>query len=232
MMVVGGRKSVKSRVGKARTYNAKKANPKLVSSRLANAGVRKYRKDTGYVDTGNAGAPIAFAFTTTGTVSLVAGGISQGSSVNQRQGKFINWKSMQIRGKVIPSGGAAAGSTTVCTLLIVYDKQPTGVLPAISDILDAINSSAMNKDAASSRFRILKRMDYCVVASDASPYRVHRVDEFLDLRMKKCEFRAAGDGLIGDFAYGAIYAVSVGDHGVGANSADGALVFRTRFVDP
>ena len=43
--------------------------------------------------------------------------------------------------------------------MIVYDKRPTGALPTVSDILVSASSSAMNNDANTGRFSILKRHD-------------------------------------------------------------------------
>ena len=65
-------------------------------------------------------------------------------------------KGLQCRGNL--QNGSTANSNDVA-FMIVYDKRPTGALPTVSDILVSASSSAMNNDANTGRFSILKRHD-------------------------------------------------------------------------
>lgn len=227
MIVTGGRKSVKSRLKDRSSYKkSAKSNPKMSKIR---GEMERMKERTGYKDNGSSGSPVTLEFSTTGSIVLIADAISQGSSVNQRKGKFVNWKSLQVKGWIKPN---ATTTYSKVAYLVVYDKQPGTALPAISDILDTIHPNSLNKDAASQRFRVLKRVDSTVVNSNSSDRYVHDVDFFLDLKGKKCEFRALGTGEIADIGYGALYFVAVGDQVTGGTlPPTGSLVMRTRFYD-
>ena len=82
--------------------------------------------------------------------------VAQGAAVTQRVGKKIVMKGLQCRGNL--QNGSTANSNDVA-FMIVYDKRPTGALPTVSDILVSASSSAMNNDANTGRFSILKRHD-------------------------------------------------------------------------
>lgn len=182
-------------------------------------------RDTGYVDLAQA----SYAFDTTGSITLLAT-VAQGASVNQRIGKKIKWKSLQMR-------GFAANSSTAlfndCAMLIVYDRRPTGSLPAITDVLNTANSNSFNNDANSGRFRILKRMDVGLVGNSTSLTEnyAQSCDFFVNLRGLPCVFKAAGTGAIGDIEEGALYMITVGQNAAGTAAAYINAGFRTRFVD-
>ena len=140
-----------------------------------------------------------------GLITLIAT-VAQGTSVNQRVGKKIQWKSMQIRGTV------QANATTVSNnsaWLIVYDRRPTGSLPAITDVLSSATAISFTNDANSGRFQILKRWNDTILgnvgtAGQQTDKSSIVVDEFLSLRFPPCAYKAAGTGAIGDIEQGAL----------------------------
>lgn len=183
-------------------------------------------KETGFVDL----AAAAYAADTTGSITLIAT-IAQGASVNQRVGKKILLKSIQIRGNAKVN---AATLLTDLAYLIVYDKRPTGALPAITDILVTANSNSLNNDANSGRFKILKRVDEVFSGNATTPatgLEIKDMGAFLKLPNLPVNFKAAGTGAIGDIEMGALYLVTVGDSVAGTAAGNFALAFRTRFVD-
>lgn len=188
-------------------------------------------KETGFVDT----ALASYNMDTTGSIALIPT-IAQGASVNQRIGKKIVLKSLQARGQVF---NGATGSINDVAFLIVYDKRPTGALPAITDILVTATAAAMNNDANSGRFQILKRCDFLLVGNITGTPATQSLTEtsalsadfFLDLKMKPEVFKAAGTGAIGDIEEGALYIVTVGSIAAGTAAATLSMAFRTRFVD-
>ena len=114
-------------------------------------------KESGFVDL----AAATYACNSTGLITLIAT-VAQGTSVNQRVGKKIQWKSMQIRGTV------QANATTVSNnsaWLIVYDRRPTGSLPAITDVLSSATAISFTNDANSGRFQILKRWNDTILGN-------------------------------------------------------------------
>lgn len=185
-------------------------------------------RETGFVDLASAG----YALDTTGSVTLIAT-IPQGASVNQRVGKKILLKSLQIRGLCFNGTTAAINDVA---FLIVYDKRPTGSLPAVSDILVSASASAFNNDANSGRFEIIKREDFVLLGNQAAAANYTEQmavssDCYIDLRSRQSVFKAAGTGAIGDIEEGALYLVTVGNSAAGTGAATAQLAFRTRFLD-
>jgi len=182
-------------------------------------------KETGYVDLALANYPLD----TTGSVTLIAT-IAQGTAVTQRVGKKVLLKSIQIRGSVSNNSAATVNDVAY---LIVYDRRPTGSLPAVTDILDTASSRSMNNDANSGRFKILRRVD-CALVGNITTYTestMKSIDDYIKLNKLPMVFKAAGTGAIGDIEEGALYLVTVGMSAAGTAAAQLSAGFRTRFVD-
>lgn len=185
------------------------------------------QKETGFVDTVTA----VYALDSVGSIALIpTAGIAQGASVNQRVGKKIMLKSLQSRGYVLNNATATVND---CAILIVYDKRPTGSLPAITDILVSASAQSLNNDANAGRFRILKRMDFMLIGNSTTTTEATAMssDFFLDLKGLPQVFKAAGTGTIADIEEGALYLVTVGITAAGTAAASASLSFRTRFID-
>lgn len=183
-------------------------------------------RETGYVDL----AVANYAADTTGTVTLIAT-IAQGASVNQRVGKKVLLKSLQGRGQIY--NGTTATINDVA-FLIVYDKRPTGALPAVTDILVSAASVSFNNDVNSGRFKILKRVDLMLSGIPSTTNGDGPADSgdfYLNLKGLPAVFKAAGTGAIGDIEEGALYLVTVGSQAAGTAAAVVQLAFRTRFLD-
>lgn len=198
-----------------------------MSSRLQRApGVPR---ESGFVDLANASYNLDNAGGAT-SVTLIAT-VAQGASVNQRVGKKIMWKSLQCRGTMNNRTTSVANDVAV---MIVYDKRPTGALPAVTDILNTATAASFNNDANSGRFRILKRIDEVLIGNTTTPTTGQEekdVSFFLDLKGMPSVFKAAGTGAIGDIEEGALYLVCVGDNAAGTAAAYLTAGFRTRFID-
>lgn len=188
-------------------------------------------QETGFVDL----AAATYAFDTTGSIVLLAT-IAQGASVNQRVGKKVVLKSIQGRGQAV--NGTTAANNDVA-FLIVYDRRPTGALPAITDILNTATSKSFNNDANSGRFTILKRWDGMLLGPITGVIATEQLtdcsavstDFYLDLKKRPLNFKAAGTGAIGDIEEGALYLVTVGINAAGTAAASLDMGFRTRFID-
>lgn len=183
-------------------------------------------KETGFVDL----VAASYALDTTGTVTLIAT-VPQGASVNQRVGKKIVLKSLQGRGFMF--NGTTATINDVA-FIIVYDKRPTGALPAVTDILVSAAANSMNNDANSGRFRILKRVDGLlsgIPATTNGDGPAQSIDFYLPISGLQTVYKAAATGAIADIEEGALYLVTVGNVATGTAAATLQVGFRTRFVD-
>jgi len=186
------------------------------------------QQDPGFVDLASA----TYNYSTTGSIALL-NTVAQGASNSQRIGKRYRLKSLQCRGYILNNPDAIANDNA---FLIVYDKKPTGSLPAITDILVSANSISFNNDANSGRFQILKRVDFIMTGNNTSTATVQSntimsCDFFLNLKMKPVVCKAAGTGAIGDIEEGALYLVTVGSTAAGTSAATGTMAFRVRYVE-
>ena len=189
-------------------------------------------RELGYVDVDKAPYPLD----TTGSVTLL-NTIAQGASVNQRVGKKVQLKGIQARGVSFNNTGASFNDFAY---LIVWDKRPTGALPAVTDILTAALPTAMNNDANAGRFSILKRVDGVMIGNSSFTGAVANAltdcsaldqDWYLDLKGRETVYKAAATGAIGDIEQGALYLVTVGSNAPGAIAAVLYQAFRLRFLD-
>lgn len=75
--------------------------------------------------------------------------VRQGNSVNQRIGNNIKMADVMFRGTISPSATGVGGT---CRLMLIYDRQTNGALPAISTILsDSDQGGATNTGVNSGR---------------------------------------------------------------------------------
>lgn len=184
-------------------------------------------RNTGYVDFPTGGGLEVFPLNTTGKIKHV-NVVPQGSSQSQRIGKKIALKGFQIRG-FATNNATSIGS--LCSVIFVYDKRPTLVLPAITDVLVAANSTSLNNRVNSDRFSIMRRWDWYMNGSATDGETTANTGaafcQYIKVpkKYRKCVFQAVGDGAIGDVAIGAVYMISVGNL---ADGADADLSVRVR----
>jgi len=171
-----------------------------------------------------------YALNTTGSITLVAT-IAQGASVNQRIGKRAYYKSLLVRGSLF---AGASGTLADATMMFVYDKRPTGALPAITDILTAINSTAFMNDNNTGRFEVIRRNDFCLIGNSTTPstgQEMKNMDIYIPLNKRPITFESVGTGAIGDIDSGAIYMVLLSSVVAGTAAPSSSLAIRTRFTE-
>lgn len=171
---------------------------------LARAVRGESRKNSHYTDGGAFTlyfVPDTFACGTAGMMD-----ISQGTAETERVGKRVRLISMQIRG-VINVGPAAPLNPLYCVLLVVYDRNPTGAMPALTDILNTNWPGAPNNVVNADRFRIVMRRAYGVSYTMQIPI---IVEEFIDLTGLSVEYGAATNGALTNIRSGALYLLAVG----------------------
>lgn len=183
-------------------------------------------QEVNYVDLGQAN----YGFNSTGTITLLAT-IAQGASVNQRIGKRAYYKSLLIRGWIQNLSTAVYNDVTI---LIIYDKRPTGALPLITDILTAATPTAFMNDNNTGRFEVIRRIDCMLIGNTASPStgeEVKSIDEYIRLKKRPITFESAGTGAIGDIDSGALYMITLGMTAAGTAAATSTLNCRVRFTE-
>lgn len=189
--------------------------------------VRKSKVEKNFVDL----APASYAANTTGSITLLAT-IPQGASQSQRIGKKVMMRSCQIRGECVADTTTA---TSMASLIIVYDKRPTGSLPAITDVLVSANANSMTNDVNSGRFKILRRINYSLngnnlTAGQQTGTTGYFIDDFFKIN-KRAVYKAAATGAIGDIEEGAIYGITVGNQAAGTADANFNVGYRFRYTE-
>lgn len=202
--------------------------PRMMDFQMAveAAVIKQQAKGAGYVDLASA----TYALDTTGSITLIAT-VPQGVTVNTRVGKKIKWKGLQIRGFAQANPASTINDVAV---IIVYDREPTLALPAITAILDSVSSRSMNNDSNSDRFQIVRRIDKVLIGNATTPatgFEAIDFDEYVDLKKRDAQFGALTTGAINDISKGALYLVTVGNVVAGTAAAALTIGIRTRFID-
>jgi len=183
------------------------------------------KQETNYVDL----VAATYVCDTTGSITLIAT-VAQGASVSQRIGKKIRWESIQMRGQ---SSANSLSTISDGAAIIVYDKRPTGSLPAITDILVSASSNSLNNDNNSGRFQILRRLNWLHLGNSSTPAtgrEGYDINEFVNVK-RPCIFKSAATGAIGDIEEGALYLVTVGNQAAGSSACKCDIGFRVRYRD-
>lgn len=191
----------------------------------------------------------AYVLRNPGTASniILLNGVQTGAGFFNRVGSRIEMKSLHFRG---PLTALATGVQTHGRILIVYDRQPTGALPVIADILQARDQagaatttsvSEINLDNRD-RFTIIRDMTFflpsqtytAAVLTNGPNYPTdsndYDINEFVKLKGLTTHFKSSTNPTaIADISTGALYACFVSG---GTDSAwNTSMGFRLRYND-
>jgi len=182
----------------------------------------------------------------TATNIILLNGVQTGSGFFNRVGSRIEMKSLQINGFLGPNTAATSTTPSNLRMLIVYDRQPVGALPTVSDVLQDRNQvgtaitgglSHINLDNRD-RFTILRDMRWIVPTVTAGvvtgisigvgdPW---TVNTFIKLKGLGTHFKSTSNpATIADISTGALYALFVTE----TNDSDWVVEadFRLRYDD-
>lgn len=163
--------------------------------------------------------------------------VGQGSSTQERVGRKITWKGMDIR--MVWKGATDSGvpfDRVRCA--IVYDTQPGGSLPSVTDIYETMNIWSHRKESGFERFRVLKEFRITTIGnsddvSSPPPNYAGQKRKYLKIN-KEARYAGGTSGDIGDISKGALYFVYQSD----TSSVDPQerkmqiqINFRTHFRD-
>lgn len=153
--------------------------------------------------------------------------IQQGATVANRIGNKVVIKSLHLKFNI----AAAAGVQSVVRAMVIYDKQPNGAFPALTDILldqplGAANAMGGLNIANKSRFAVVRDQFLPV---DAAQALVHPINWYMKGRWE-VEY-GANAGNIGDFRTGSIYVLIFSCYAAGGAAAVTQINCRTRYFD-
>lgn len=161
--------------------------------------------------------------------------VSQGTDENQRLGRNIAMKSIQLRGKI---QGNSAGVNAICRILVVYDRQPNKLLPVYADIIASANAASVfsgfsnqnNRD----RFAIIMDKSFAVIgaATSVSQDAIIAFNKFVKLPNLITNYdNSAATGVITTLTTGSLLFVTIGDTVAGTTSPVVTIDARLRFND-
>lgn len=160
-----------------------------------------------------------------GAVTLL-NGCQQGDDIGNREGRQIQMRSIEL--KLHTYGTAGTGIDQIHRILLVLDKNPNGVAPAIADIITA-NTSGLRNLNNRKRFKIL--MDKRLVINASGEPGTNKVIK----KYKQCayttQYNAGNAGTIADINNGAIFLVTIGSSIVGATAGTTFGYVRIRFTE-
>lgn len=181
-----------------------------------------------------------------GTQCILLNGVQTGTGFFNRVGSRIELKSLRVRGFLYY---ALTSIQDQVRMIIVYDRQPTGALPTVANLLQARDQAGAATNAGSNeinldnrdRFSIIRdftqTMPSCSVAAGVltngpawSHNQVAEVDMYIKLKGLVTHYNStANPCTIANIATGALYCFFVGDTQSNTIGFNGN--FRLRFGD-
>lgn len=152
---------------------------------------------------------LALAVNSTGAIWYLTD-IEQGNTYYQRVAQRVVLTGLLIRGLVYASVNTVFAD---CNFSVVYDRQPTTIVPPITDIYDAVNPLSLQRADTRDRFHILWRATYQIVGSSDPPrtdLAQHVIEVSLSFRKLLVYDQTATSGAIGTARVGALYFVAMG----------------------
>lgn len=166
----------------------------------------------------------------TGVITLL-NTISQGPSQNERIGKRCYLKNIGWKGRVRAN---ATATQQEITMMIIYDRRPTGALPGILDILEEATPTSFLNDDNTSRFEVLKREYWTLngnTSTTTSSTMQYPFDIFVPLKKRPVVFNSVGTGTISDIEEGALYHLIIGSEVAGTTAGNITGNVRVRFTE-
>lgn len=163
---------------------------------------------------------------TTGDIALL-NGCARGDDINERVGRQITIVGLQLKATSLVTAGTGVDQTH--RLLIVVDKQANATAPAITDVLDAVSTTAFPKLENRNRFRILYDKSWVLSASAEA-----QSSKMVNVNIKgpiKVTFNNGDAGTIADITTNSIYALILGTEARGVTAGAIAFRCRVRYID-
>jgi len=150
---------------------------------------------------------------------VLLNGVATGTDYNTRIGREVTMRSTYQRMFI-----SDPTNIQQVRCMLVYDKQPTGVLPAITDILEYNDANSPNNLNNRDRFTIISDKVYTTSPQGTE---IRFVKKYKKLRTVTT-YNNTGNG-IADISTGALYFVAFAFNNVATTTLSGYS--RTRFID-
>lgn len=191
-----------------------------------------------------------FSASAANTQTFLLSLVQEGTGFFNRIGRKIEMRSLHIRGGIFPNGTAQAVGDYV-KWAIVYDRQPTGVLPIFSDIFKAYDGAGAATSSQFSdvnldnreRFAVLRHKSFELPATAALQLASvsqtvvlegehQNITEFIKLGGLTTHYNGTANPItIANITTGALYLVTQGAFATGTEGWYIGLQFRLRYDD-
>lgn len=200
--------------------------------------------------TANATASAIWALNTTGSINVL-NNMTIGSSMWNRVGRKVTLKSINAQGWFTSTNNNATPSECFVRIMIIYDKQPNGALPAISDVLQDQTNGAGDQHQSTvysglnlnnrDRFEVICDRRFFLAGfnatTGASGGITATADEmhfeiFHKLGNRETHYKAdSAPGVIGDISTGSLFCLTLGGLAAGSENMAAAMNLRLRYSD-
>jgi len=196
----------------------------VAAARGVNAATRGLQLSAGEfksVDTN-----VAMAANVTTSVQLL-NGIARGDDINQRNGREVTMKSIQLKGFMMATAGT--GADQLIRTLIVYDRQTNAAALTALQVLTLADPIAPRNLENRRRFKIL--WDKTATINAASEPGTMRYFEWYRRLAHPITFNTDGGATVAAITTGSLYAITIGTNAVGATAGYSQFNCRIRYVD-
>lgn len=156
---------------------------------------------------------------------ILLNGLLSGADVSERVGRKVTLRSLLFRYTVSLGATSVGGSPT--RILLIYDKQANGALPAVTDVLLADNFSSPNNLAARDRFVTLADIMVDPISVQDSFSVAGSVFKLFNLE----EVFSGGTATIGSIASGSLFVMMAQNGSVTTAAPSVTWYARVRYVD-
>jgi len=179
-------------------------------------------------------AVATYQVNTTGSFTLLHIPIL-GSDFNARIGRKTQIKSLYLRGRLFWEAGSLNTNSQQARLMIVWDSQPNGAAPAVTDLLSSADPASHLNPNNRDRFRVICDKEYIMGPfNGATPAfgtpSGHNIKIYKKLNIESI-FNATNGGTIADITSGALYMFWIGTLASGTNDLNAQVSTRVRYAD-
>lgn len=207
----------------------------------APAVLRLRQSEKKCVDTSSANLNCSSAYP-----QLLCNGLVPGTGSNNRVGRKISMRSISLRGWIFFAQAGTTPTADFMRLVLVYDRQPNGALPAFADVFQDTNQAGTtNTDSLSNvninnadRFKIIKEFVWASPgAAAAAAYsgineqRVLELKAFIKLNALETHYNAGTAGTVADITTGSLFLMAAGLNGAADYQYRIKINARLRYAD-
>jgi len=165
--------------------------------------------------------------TATGTSVNLLNGIARGDEINERIGREVTMRSIQVKGNCHVTAGT--GVDQIHRVMIIYDRQTNAAALTAAQVLVAVGVDQPRNLENRKRFKILFDRSFALNASGKPGS--YRTWQFYRRLAHPVTFNAGDAGTVADITTGSLYFVTIGTELAGATAGQTTYSCRIRYTD-